>query len=84
MLKARDVAKNFFTQIKKILAKETFQSSLGHGTLTQKKTNKQHVQKQTYFKDILKLICHSLQEGLDRPTRSLDRWLSHQLSSQLT
>ena len=32
----------------------------------------------------LKLICHSLQEGLDRPTRSLDRWLSHQLSSQLT
>ena len=33
---------------------------------------------------LLKLICHSLQEGLDRPAGSLDRWLSHQLSSQLT
>ena len=31
-----------------------------------------------------KAICISLQEGLDHPARSLDRWLSHQISSQLT
>ena len=31
-----------------------------------------------------KAINTSEQEGLDYPARSLDRWLSHQLSSQLT
>ena len=36
------------------------------------------------LKLILKSICTSLQKRLDHPARSLDRWLTHQISFQLT
>ncbi|XP_011677581.1 growth factor receptor-bound protein 2 isoform X2 [Strongylocentrotus purpuratus] len=42
------------------------------------------LEKRQQQQENLKLIFTSLYEGLEHPARSLDRWLTHQLNSQLT